>query len=145
MPKSKDVAIYLIASTLTWFIRYTFLCSLFERVSGWLLFNANAAIFHLYYAKNKLNFNKLMRRSALYTQKCISNKPCQCRSYEVNGNIFALWHVNLYKCSRGVYIHCLLTFLTAAKALSASCLCNSFTRIWHLSGIAKSIFSPLFK
>jgi hypothetical protein len=35
------------------------------RVSDWL-FNANSAIFQLYHEKNKLIFNEMMMRSALY-------------------------------------------------------------------------------
>ena len=35
--------------------------------SEWLLFNANSAIFQLYYGKNKLIFNQMMMmKSALY-------------------------------------------------------------------------------
>ena len=39
------------------------ICS--SRVSEWLLFNANSAIFQLYHDENKLIFNEMMR-SALY-------------------------------------------------------------------------------
>ena len=38
----------------------------FEWVSEWLLFNANSAIFQLYYGENKLIFNEIMMRSALF-------------------------------------------------------------------------------
>ena len=38
-----------------------------EEVSGWLLFNATSAIFQLYHGDNKLIFNEMMLRSALYT------------------------------------------------------------------------------
>jgi len=34
--------------------------------SEWLLFNANSAIFQLYHGENKLIFNEMMMRSALY-------------------------------------------------------------------------------
>jgi len=34
--------------------------------SEWLLFNANWAIFQLYHGENKLIFNEMMMRSALY-------------------------------------------------------------------------------
>ena len=37
-----------------------------EWVSEWLLFNANSAIFQLYHGENKLIFNDMMMRSALY-------------------------------------------------------------------------------
>jgi hypothetical protein len=37
-----------------------------EWVSEWLLFNANSAIFQLYHGENKLIFNEMMMRSALY-------------------------------------------------------------------------------
>ena len=37
-----------------------------EWVSGWLLFSANSAIFQLYHGENKLFFNEMMVRSALY-------------------------------------------------------------------------------
>ena len=40
--------------------------SLILWVSEWLLFNANSAIFQLYHDKNKLIFNEMMMRSALY-------------------------------------------------------------------------------
>jgi len=35
-------------------------------VSEWLLFNANSAIFQLYHGENKLIFNEIMVRSALF-------------------------------------------------------------------------------
>jgi hypothetical protein len=35
-------------------------------VSEWLLLNANSAIFQLYYGENKLIFNEMMMRSALF-------------------------------------------------------------------------------
>ena len=35
-------------------------------VSKWLLFNVNAAIFQLYHGENKLIFNEMMMKSALY-------------------------------------------------------------------------------
>ena len=35
-------------------------------VSEWLLVNANSAIFQLYHGENKLIFNEMMMRSALY-------------------------------------------------------------------------------
>ena len=37
-----------------------------EWVSEWLLFNANSSIFQLYHGENKLIFNEMMMRSALY-------------------------------------------------------------------------------
>jgi hypothetical protein len=37
-----------------------------EWVSEWLLFNANSAMFQLYHGENKLTFNKMMMRYALY-------------------------------------------------------------------------------
>ena len=40
-------------------------CSI-ELVSGWLLFNANSAIFQLIQAENKLIFEEIVMRSALY-------------------------------------------------------------------------------
>jgi hypothetical protein len=36
------------------------------RVSEWLLLNANSAIFQLYHGENKLIFNEMMMRSALF-------------------------------------------------------------------------------
>ena len=36
------------------------------RVSEWLLFNTNSARFQLYHGENKLIFNEMMMRSALY-------------------------------------------------------------------------------
>ena len=38
----------------------------FARVSEWLFFNANSAIVKLYHGENKLIFNEMMIRSALY-------------------------------------------------------------------------------
>jgi hypothetical protein len=35
-------------------------------LSEWLLFNANSAIFYLYHGKNKLIFNEMMMKYALY-------------------------------------------------------------------------------
>jgi hypothetical protein len=37
-----------------------------EWVSEWLLFNANSAIFQLHHGENRLIFNEMMMRSALY-------------------------------------------------------------------------------
>ena len=37
-----------------------------EWVSEWLLFNADSAIFQLYHGENKLLFNEMMMRSALF-------------------------------------------------------------------------------
>jgi hypothetical protein len=37
-----------------------------EWVSEWLLFNANSTIFQLYHGEDKLIFNEVMTRSALY-------------------------------------------------------------------------------
>jgi hypothetical protein len=39
---------------------------LIDWVSEWLLSNANAAIFQLYYGQNKLIINEMMMRSALF-------------------------------------------------------------------------------
>ena len=39
---------------------------MFEEVGEWLLFNANSENVHLYLGENKLIFNKMMMRSALY-------------------------------------------------------------------------------
>ena len=44
---------------------FIFLIS-FRRVFERLLFNANAAIFQLYHGKNRLIFEEMMMRSALY-------------------------------------------------------------------------------
>ena len=35
-------------------------------VSEWLMFNTNSTIFQLYHGENKLIFNEMMIRSALY-------------------------------------------------------------------------------
>ena len=35
-------------------------------VNEWLLFNANSVIFQLYYGENKLIFNEMVMKSALY-------------------------------------------------------------------------------
>ena len=37
-----------------------------NNVSEWLLLKANSAIFQLYHGENKLIFNEMMMRSALY-------------------------------------------------------------------------------
>ena len=44
------------------------LCSIkyWDWMRGWLLFNANSLIFQLYHHKNKLIFNEMIMRSALY-------------------------------------------------------------------------------
>jgi len=39
---------------------------LIEWVGEWLLLNANSAIFQLYHGENKLIFNEVMMKSALY-------------------------------------------------------------------------------
>ena len=36
------------------------------RVSEWLLFNTNSAIFQLYHGENKLIVNEMMMKSALF-------------------------------------------------------------------------------
>ena len=41
-------------------------------VSEWLLFNANSAIFQLYYGENKLLFNEMMMSSALFYNNTLS-------------------------------------------------------------------------
>jgi hypothetical protein len=41
-------------------------------VSGWLLFNANSAIFQLYHGENKWIFNEMMMSSALYKTNTLS-------------------------------------------------------------------------
>jgi hypothetical protein len=41
-------------------------------VSERLLFNANSVIFQLYHGKNKLIFNEMMMRSALYLTNMLS-------------------------------------------------------------------------
>jgi hypothetical protein len=41
-------------------------------VSEWLLFNANSAIFQLYYGENKLLFNEMMMSSALFYTNTLS-------------------------------------------------------------------------
>jgi hypothetical protein len=41
-------------------------------MSEWLLFNANSAIFQLYHGENKLIFNEMMMRSALYQTNTLS-------------------------------------------------------------------------
>jgi hypothetical protein len=43
-----------------------FVSKIKKRVSEWLLFNANSAIFQLYHGENKLIFNEMMMRSAMY-------------------------------------------------------------------------------
>jgi hypothetical protein len=42
------------------------------RVSEWLFFNANSAIFQLYHGENNLNFNETMMRSALFWANTLS-------------------------------------------------------------------------
>ena len=52
------------------YIAISVLLNLSKWVSGWmgewLLFYANLAIFQLYHGKNKLIFNEMMMKSALY-------------------------------------------------------------------------------
>jgi hypothetical protein len=43
-----------------------------EWVSEWVLFNANSAIFQLYHGENKLIFNEMMMRSAVYWNNTLS-------------------------------------------------------------------------
>ena len=43
-----------------------------EWVSEWLLFNVSSAIFQLYYGENKLIFNEMMMRSALFQTNTLS-------------------------------------------------------------------------
>jgi len=47
-------------------------CNVNIRVSEWLLFNANSAIFQLYHGVNMLIFNEMMMRSALYYNNTLS-------------------------------------------------------------------------
>ena len=44
----------------------------FLRVSEWLLFYANSAILQLYHGENKLIFNEMMMRFALYSTNMVS-------------------------------------------------------------------------
>jgi hypothetical protein len=41
-------------------------CVKLKGISRWLLFNANSALFQLYHGQNKLIFNEMMMRSAMY-------------------------------------------------------------------------------
>jgi len=41
-------------------------------VSDCLLFNTNSAIFQLYHGENKIIFNEMMKRSALYQANTLS-------------------------------------------------------------------------
>jgi hypothetical protein len=43
-----------------------------EWVIKWLLFNANSAIFQLYHGEDRLIFNEMMMRSALYKTNTLS-------------------------------------------------------------------------
>jgi hypothetical protein len=56
---------------------------LIDWVSEWLLFNANSAIFQLYYGENKLIINEMMMRSATKDYKigicCFSAKHAALR------------------------------------------------------------------
>ena len=45
---------------------------LIDRVSEWLLFNGNSAIFQLYYGEKKLIINEMMMRSALFLTNTLS-------------------------------------------------------------------------
>jgi hypothetical protein len=50
----------------------------FEWVSEWLLFNANSAIFQLYYGENKLVFNEMMMKFAFRSTR--RKPPICCKS-----------------------------------------------------------------
>ena len=48
------------------FVQNSVLSRLTHALSEWLSLNANLAIFHLYYGQNKLIFNEMMMKSALF-------------------------------------------------------------------------------
>jgi hypothetical protein len=60
LPSSSKITNYSI------FIYLNKILVVFNRVSEWLLFNTNSAIFQLYHGENKLIFNEMMMRSTLY-------------------------------------------------------------------------------
>jgi len=69
----KFISIYRIYHIMTWlFSIIAWKCmirSIFDLthiLSEWLVFNANSAIFQLYHGENKVIFNDMMTRSALY-------------------------------------------------------------------------------
>ena len=55
------------------YLKHHYWCMMtYVTLSDWLLFNANSAIFQLYHSENKLIFNKMMMRSALYSTNMLS-------------------------------------------------------------------------
>jgi hypothetical protein len=65
--------------------------------SEWLLFNTNSAIFQLYQDENKLIFNEMMMRSALYyinMCSCIFSDSSQKKEYE-DRHVAPLWQIIL--------------------------------------------------
>jgi hypothetical protein len=47
-------------------LKYFNMVQILVRMSVWLLVNANLAMFQLYHGENKLIFNEMMMRSALF-------------------------------------------------------------------------------
>jgi hypothetical protein len=64
-----------------------------EWVSKWLLFNSNSAIFQLYHDENKLIFNGMMMKSALYW-----DQHAELDFYSVSSpNLFILEIIGFFK------------------------------------------------
>ena len=66
-------------------------------VSEWLLLNANLAIFQLYHSENKLIFNEMMMRSALYYTNTRSGiySASSLKQQSACRHVASLWHIIL--------------------------------------------------
>ena len=66
-------------------------------MSEWLLFNANSAIFQLYYCENKLIFNEMMMRSTVLNQyaELDFSSARSLKQQFVGRHVTLLRHINL--------------------------------------------------
>ena len=72
------------------FVQNIVLSRFTHALSGWLLLNVNSAIFHLYYGENKLIFNEMMMRSALFYGASSQKQQSKDRHVALLGHIILI-------------------------------------------------------
>ena len=72
------------------FVQNIVLSRFTHALSGWLLLNVNSAIFHLYYGENKLIFNDMMMRSALFYGASSQKQQSKDRHVALLGHIILI-------------------------------------------------------
>ena len=78
------------------------LSSCMFRVSEWVLFNTNSAIFQLYHGKNKLIFNEMLMRSPLYYTNTLSWSCIVQPHWKISPRIDMSPHSDTLQCSLGL-------------------------------------------